>query len=101
MHTVAGVAGVERAVGVGQAGVKIDPLATVVKRSSAIERILSAIRSSSIGPLLRAMSFVPARITTARGRSATTSHWNRANICAVTCPLIPRAAKPFASKNEG
>ena len=115
MHTVAGVAGVERAVGVGQAGVEIDPLATVVKRSteqrktripcarasSAIERILSAIRSSSIGPLLRAMSFVPARITTARGRSATTSHWNRANICAVTCPLIPRAAKPFASKNEG
>ena len=32
MHTVAGVAGVERAVGVGQAGVEIDPLATVVKR---------------------------------------------------------------------
>ena len=64
-------------------------------------RVGEAIRSSSIGPLLRAMSFVPARITTARGRSATTSHWNRANICAVTCPLIPRAAKPFASKNEG
>ena len=51
--------------------------------------------------LLYTSSFVPARITTARGRSATTSHWNRANICAVTCPLIPRAAKPFASKNEG
>ena len=30
MHTVAGVAGVERAVGVGQAGVEIDPLATEV-----------------------------------------------------------------------
>ena len=32
MHTVTGVAGVGRAVGDGQAGVEIDPLATVVKR---------------------------------------------------------------------
>ena len=86
MHTVAGVAGVERAVGVGQAGVKIDPLATVVKR------ILPQHPVEPVDPVGSVGHF---------GAPATTSHWNRANICAVTCPLIPRAAKPFASKNEG
>ena len=45
---------------------------------------------ASTGPVLPAMSLVPARITTTAGLSATTSCRKRISICGVVCPLMPR-----------
>jgi hypothetical protein len=42
------------------------------------------------GPALPAMSFVPARITTASGRRARTSGRKRSSICEVVWPPMPR-----------
>ncbi|MNT65439.1 hypothetical protein D3C72_2034220 [compost metagenome] len=51
---------------------------------------LSSIIACVAGPVLPAMSLVPARITTTSGRSASTSCEKRTSICAVVCPLMPR-----------
>ena len=46
--------------------------------------------SSVIGPVLPAMSFVPARMTTAFGFRLRTSGRKRMSICGVVWPLMPR-----------
>ena len=51
---------------------------------------LSSICSSVSGPVLPAMSLVPARITTTLGWSAITSCRKRTSICGVVWPLMPR-----------
>ena len=48
------------------------------------------ISSLVIGPVLPAMSLVPARMTTAFGFRSITSGRNRISICGVVWPLIPR-----------
>ena len=58
--------------------------------SSAIEIMLFWISSLVIGPVLPAMSLVPARMTTALGFSSMTSGRNRISICGVVWPLMPR-----------
>ncbi len=60
------------------------------RASSAIEARLSWICSTLTGPALPAMSFVPARITTAFGWSSITSARKRRSICAVVWPPMPR-----------
>jgi hypothetical protein len=45
---------------------------------------------SRLGPVLPAMSLVPARMTTTSGSSARTSARNRTSICGVVCPPMPR-----------
>jgi len=51
---------------------------------------LPSISSIVIGPVLPAMSLVPARMTTAFGASAITSARNRTSNCDVVWPLMPR-----------
>ena len=51
--------------------------------SSAIDAMLSSIISTVDGPVFPAMSFVPARMTTAAGLSAITSCRKRTSICGV------------------
>ena len=58
--------------------------------SSAIDFRLSWIASGVVGPVLPAMSFVPASITTTFGLSSITSRRKRISICGVVCPLMPR-----------
>ena len=58
--------------------------------SSAIDMMLLWISSLVIGPVLPAMSLVPARMTTALGFRSITSGRNRINICGVVWPLMPR-----------
>ena len=62
----------------------------LARASSAIEARLPSICSGVSGPVLPAMSLVPARITTTFGFSSITSCRNRTSICGVVCPLIPR-----------
>ena len=52
--------------------------------------MFSAIFSKVIGPVFSAISFIPAKITTALGFKFTTSGMNLINICGVVCPPIPR-----------
>ena len=59
--------------------------------SSAIDARLFWISSLVIGPVLPAISFVPARMTTTRGFSAMTSGLNLMSICGVVCALMPRS----------
>ncbi len=47
--------------------------------------------ASLVGPVLPAMSLVPARMWTTRGRSAITSGRNRSSIWGLVWPLIPRS----------
>ena len=54
-------------------------------------RKLSSIISKVMGPVLPAMSLVPARITTTFGLSAITSGRKRISICGVVWPLMPRS----------
>jgi len=61
------------------------------RANSAIDARLPSISSSVIGPVLPAMSLVPARITTTRGARAITSGLNRSSICGVVWPLMPRS----------
>jgi len=51
------------------------------------------------GPVLPAISFVPARMTTAAGWRWTTSCWKRTSICGVVCPLMPRFTYGLPGKN--
>ena len=55
--------------------------------------------SSVIGPVLPAMSFVPARITTAFGFRSMTSGRKRMSICGVVWPLMPRPTYGLPGKN--
>ena len=50
------------------------------------------------GPLLAAMSLVPAKMRTAAGFSAMTSGYMRTSICAVVCPPMPRFTYGFPGK---
>ena len=59
--------------------------------SSLIDARFAWMSSSLIGPVLPAMSFVPARITTAFGFRSMTSRRNRTSICGVVWPLMPRS----------
>ena len=54
-----------------------------------------------MGPLFRAMSLMPARMTTTWGFRSITSLRKRASIWTVVCPLIPRSRNPFRSKKSG
>ncbi len=58
--------------------------------SSTMEIRLSSIMAWVDGPVLPAMSFVPARITTTAGSSAMTSWRKRTSSCGVVWPLMPR-----------
>jgi hypothetical protein len=56
---------------------------------SAIEAMAALICSSVIGPVLPAMSLVPASSTTTRGLKASTSGRSRTSICGVVWPPMP------------
>jgi hypothetical protein len=66
---------------------------------SVIDAMLSSIISRVDGPVLPAMSFVPPRITTTAGLSATTSWRKRSSICGVVCPLMPRPTYGLPGKS--
>src|SRR6185295_17571980 len=53
-----------------------------------------------IGPVLCAMSLVPAMMCTTRGLSWITSWYMRTSNCGVVCALMPRPMMPF-EKNPG
>src|SRR5262245_49311530 len=67
--------------------------------SSAIDIRLFWMSSFVIGPVLPAMSLVPARMMTAFGLRASTSGLNRISICGVVWALMPRPAYFFPGKN--
>ena len=58
-----------------------------------VHRLRDCLRSGRavMGPVLPAMSLVPARITTTFGWSAMTSGRKRMSICGVVWPLMPRS----------
>src|SRR6266571_3777552 len=56
--------------------------------------------SFEIGPVLPAMSLVPASITTAFGSRLITSCRNRTSICEVVCPPIPRLMYGLPGKDS-
>src|SRR5262245_17180175 len=60
---------------------------------------LSWIMDSVEGPVLPAMSLVPARMTTTLGLRANTSGLNRISIWGVVWPLIPRFMYGLPGKN--
>ncbi len=68
--------------------------------SSAIDIRLFWISSLVIGPVLPAMSLVPARMTTAFGCRSMTSGRNRINICGVVWPLMPRPMYDLLLREE-
>ena len=59
---------------------------------------LSCVWRSIIGPVLPAMSLVPAMMWTRRGLSATTSAIIRSSICGVVWPPMPRPILPGPKK---
>src|SRR3982751_6555020 len=73
----------------------------LARAMSAMDAILSSIISSVDGPVLPAMSLVPASITTTLGFNATTSGRKRTSICGVVCPLIPRLMYGFPANMVG
>ena len=88
----------------GYAGGWIDEIITrilFIRASSAMDLILAAIILIVTGPVLPAISFVPAKITTAFGCRSITSALNLTSICAVVWPLIPRLIYDFPEKNSG
>ena len=81
---------------------KIDAITTRIPLAlarSAIAIKLSSMEVGVVGPVLPAISFVPARITTTFGCSAITSGQKRTNICGVVWPLMPRFTYGLPGKN--
>ena len=76
----------------------VGPKIPWLRATSFMARTLSSLICAVIGPVLPAMSFVPAMMCTTRGLSATTSLIIRSTICELVWPPMPRSMRPRVTK---